>query len=310
MLKRFFSFALVAGAMVSSAQGALLLKYNMNARDPNDASANPYLNVASNDVDLVAGQASQSILSQQVPPTSATNANPLSGKTSGDNYLQASGNNQAWSSTSFSAFVGAPAGSVATIDQIKFDASAYLAGTTSASTSTANLGYVITYRKGTMAGDGSFSFTGGYTFFTDYRQAKNGSGTPTGVTGVTDAGVITTPSTNNLIYNGHQLNMGTTTVGNFKTFDSNVRNFGNPTIAGLGTNVTNFTGKRPVFLSGNEAVEFKINFFRISGTANANLRVRLDNVAFYGTAVPEPTSMAIFGAMGLGLVARRLRSRK
>jgi hypothetical protein len=29
----------------------------------------------------------------------------------------------------------------------------------------------------------------------------------------------------------------------------------------------------------------------------------------YGDVVPEPTSMAIFGAMGLGLVARRFRKK-
>jgi hypothetical protein len=45
-----------------------------------------------------------------------------------------------------------------------------------------------------------------------------------------------------------------------------------------------------------------------TGTTSG-VRMQVDYIEFYGQAVPEPASMAIFGAMGLGLVARRFRKK-
>jgi hypothetical protein len=47
--------------------------------------------------------------------------------------------------------------------------------------------------------------------------------------------------------------------------------------------------------------------YTASGTASVQTVNRLDNMKIFGSAVPEPTSMAVFGLLGTGVAFRRLR---
>jgi hypothetical protein len=47
--------------------------------------------------------------------------------------------------------------------------------------------------------------------------------------------------------------------------------------------------------------------YTASGTAGVQTVNRLDNMKIFGSAVPEPTSMAVFGLLGTGVAFRRLR---
>jgi hypothetical protein len=58
-----------------------------------------------------------------------------------------------------------------------------------------------------------------------------------------------------------------------------------------------------VTLLAGQTVTYKFYYSR-SGTASGAI---IDNIQIYGSAVPEPASMAIFGLMGAGVAVRRLR---
>lgn len=61
-----------------------------------------------------------------------------------------------------------------------------------------------------------------------------------------------------------------------------------------------------VFLGGDQILRLTVTY-TASGTATASTVLRLDNMQIFGSAVPEPTSMAVFGLLGAGIAARRIR---
>jgi hypothetical protein len=75
-----------------------------------------------------------------------------------------------------------------------------------------------------------------------------------------------------------------------------------------GTNyvVSSYTFATPVFFEAGNTQSWSLLATR---TGTGNNRMLVDYIELYGDVVPEPTSMAIFGAMGLGLVARRFRKK-
>jgi hypothetical protein len=62
----------------------------------------------------------------------------------------------------------------------------------------------------------------------------------------------------------------------------------------------------PVTLLSGDILRLVVTY-TASGTATAQTVNRLDNMKIFGSAVPEPTSMAVFGLLGAGIAARRIR---
>ncbi len=60
-------------------------------------------------------------------------------------------------------------------------------------------------------------------------------------------------------------------------------------------------------LSLGDTIEFRLSFGDNSGAATTQKAVYIDNLALNGV-VPEPTSLGLLGAAGLGLLARRRRA--
>ena len=76
-------------------------------------------------------------------------------------------------------------------------------------------------------------------------------------------------------------------------------------ISGPGPNNTyTVTFATPIALSPANILRATIN---AAGTGTTATVVALDNVRFFGTVVPEPASMAVFGLLGAGVAVRRLR---
>jgi hypothetical protein len=76
----------------------------------------------------------------------------------------------------------------------------------------------------------------------------------------------------------------------------------------LSSTPTDFEGvfNSPVILSGSEVLRVRVTVLLASGTTGS-ASAKLDNIGFVGTVVPEPASIAIFGLLGAGVVARRMR---
>ncbi|MFM8570649.1 MAG: PEP-CTERM sorting domain-containing protein, partial [Pirellula sp.] len=71
---------------------------------------------------------------------------------------------------------------------------------------------------------------------------------------------------------------------------------------------TDFEGvfNSPVILEGNQVLRVQVTVLLASGTSGS-ASAKLDNIGFVGTVVPEPASIAIFGLLGAGVAARRMR---
>jgi hypothetical protein len=65
----------------------------------------------------------------------------------------------------------------------------------------------------------------------------------------------------------------------------------------------------PVSLASNQILRLTVTYTGAAGTTSASTVTRLDNMQIYGSAVPEPASMAVFGLLGAGVAVRRLRRR-
>lgn len=62
----------------------------------------------------------------------------------------------------------------------------------------------------------------------------------------------------------------------------------------------------PVTLLSGDILRLVVTY-TASGSATAQTVNRLDNMKIFGSAIPEPTSMAVFGLLGTGVAFRRLR---
>jgi hypothetical protein len=63
----------------------------------------------------------------------------------------------------------------------------------------------------------------------------------------------------------------------------------------------------PLSLAGGDVLRLTVTYTGNAGTTTASTVLRLDNMQIFGSAVPEPTSMAVFGLLGAGVIARRIR---
>lgn len=63
----------------------------------------------------------------------------------------------------------------------------------------------------------------------------------------------------------------------------------------------------PVSLAGGDVLRLTVTYTGTAGTTTASTVLRLDDMQIFGSAVPEPTSMAVFGLLGAGVIARRIR---
>ena len=73
-----------------------------------------------------------------------------------------------------------------------------------------------------------------------------------------------------------------------------------------GTSVNKSDSLGDIILAAGETATYKFYYSRSVGTLGASI----DNIQLLGSAVPEPTSMAIFGLLGVGAAARRFRRKK
>lgn len=168
---------------------------------------------------------------------------------------------------------------------------------------------------------GSFGYNGG----SDARATQTASGSPTTRNSTeqfflsTDASSLA--SITSMTFEGAVVS-GTRTQVWTAAF-----NLGTPTGSGLdasppgdgfvaGTSITGtisgpaagntytVTFATPIALSSANILRATIN---AAGTGTSATVVSLNNVRFFGTVVPEPASMAVFGLLGAGVAVRRLR---
>ena len=76
------------------------------------------------------------------------------------------------------------------------------------------------------------------------------------------------------------------------------------TISGPVGNMYTVTFATPISLTSANILRTTIN---AAGVGTSTTTVTLDDVKFYGSVVPEPASMAVFGLLGAGVAIRRLR---
>jgi hypothetical protein len=62
-------------------------------------------------------------------------------------------------------------------------------------------------------------------------------------------------------------------------------------------------------INPNDQMMAVLTFTKDPSSVGSFPSIFFDNLAFNGSAVPEPASVAVFGLVGLGLVGRRLRKR-
>lgn len=307
-MKRLFGVLfLVVGLSTMRVDAALLVSYSFNSTDAGSVLDN---DVIARDVTFT-GMGRQDTAQTHNVGTAATaggyyeTLSAFNGTNSGSGI-----NNQDWNSYSLSAYVGAKSGSQVTIDNLKFDAIAFArtgSGSSRTATTTDRAAFILSYRLRTLNPNGTLApSTGAFTVLTPYSVNPPSSG-------VNSSGVITDESATGFVGNrAIRMVNAPHSIEQPQTFS----------VWALGASqMRTYTGafRTPVTVSNGQVAEFRISFLR-QGTplgtttptaAQLNQRpyVRLDKLEFYGSAVPEPTSMAIFGAMGLGLAARRFRKK-
>lgn len=107
-------------------------------------------------------------------------------------------------------------------------------------------------------------------------------------------------------------NLGTGTVASFT--EGQVKNF-SQVIPNAGSNlqtssVSNYTASfaNTVTFSGNQILRIKVTL-TIVGASGSGASAKFDNFVVSGFAVPEPSSMFVFGLLGSGIGVRKYRRR-
>jgi hypothetical protein len=290
-MKRILSFLVVAASLMSSAEAALLARYDYTSGMSGvayDVDA-PVLDGRSSNVSVQATASAPNVGSGQTPG-GYLQSNPAYTATTGVTGLNAA----QFTTANFSGIIGSSAGSSTKITGLSFDAMVFnQSGTNRAAVASNRGGYIVTYRLGTKDNDGNFVADGAGLFTVL---------SPFGVTGtnVTPEGVISATGENNsTVPRDNMLRM------------ADVSNSNNAWPVGVYKTYTP-TFRFPVFLQDGQFAEFRISLLRQGtsiATANDRPFFRVNNLDIFGTAVPEPASMAVFGALGLGLVARRFRKK-
>ena len=67
------------------------------------------------------------------------------------------------------------------------------------------------------------------------------------------------------------------------------------------------TFPNPLKIDANKILRTNLTLTGAANTGGVTTVYQLDNVNFYGTVVPEPSSMAVFGLLSVGAMVRRIR---
>lgn len=288
-MKRVLSFLVVAACLMTSAEAALLARYSFTSSQEGTQF--------DNDAPVLDGQkTNMGLQDTTVGPAVGSGNTPGGYLFSGSQYNASTSNTglnaQQFTTANFSGIIGAAAGSRTTITGLDFDAMVFnQAGTNRVAQASDRGAYIVSYRTGTLDQDGNFAPNSLFTILSPFTTNPPGSNVNNnGEISAAGEGSSTAAAANAIRMVDSSGNAWP--VGVYKTYTP--------------------TFRFPVTLVNGEFAEFRISLIRQGNNitaANNRPFFRINQLQFYGEAVPEPTSMAIFGAMGLGLVARRFRKK-